>query len=86
MTHHSDLQAVRQLVRNWLRARFASFTSEELGESILLQGARFVGHQFHCRNVVARWYALEHRIDFWSSDQLVQSIDLGRASSLDAAA
>lgn len=86
MTHHGDLQAVRQLVRNWLRARFPSFCSDELGESILLQSGRMVGHQFRCRNVVARWFAADQRIDFFSGTQRIQSIELNRPTSKDLAA
>lgn len=86
MTHHADLQAVRQLVRNWLRARFASFSTDELGESILLQGGRMVGHQFHCRNVLARWLTAAQRIEVFVGTQLVQTIDLQRSSGKDLAA
>ncbi len=86
MTHHTDLQAVRQIVRNWLRARFVSFSTDELGESILLQGAKMVGQQFHCRNMQARWLASEQRIDIFLNDRWVQSIDVGRSSEKDVAA
>ena len=86
MTHHTDLQAVRQIVRNWLRARFASFSPDELGESILLHGGKMVGQQFHCRNMQARWFALEQRIDIFLNDRWVQSIEVGRSSEKDVAA
>ena len=86
MTHHGDLQLVRQRVRNWLRARFPSFSLDELSESILLQEARVVGHQFRCRNIVARWIATQQRIDFFTGEQLVHSLDLRQNPNLDAAA
>lgn len=44
--YHQDLELARQAVRRFLTAQVADFQASRLTESVLLRGARVVGHHF----------------------------------------
>ncbi len=74
--HYEQLESVRSVVWQVLRARVAEFDPAAISESVLLRGSRYVGHQFVLERVKLRWLVGEQKLWLHEDGLAPRAIDL----------